>query len=161
MARQLDELDYYALLSVSRDASVDEIKAGFRAFARRYHPDRYAGDTQRTAAATRAYVRGTEAYRVLTHPEQRRAYDVSLGQGQLRLGPQPIGRSGRPGTAEGQGEGIPVRARPFVARAEQALAAGDLKQARLHYQIALQHDPQSGALKKKLADVEAQLRAST
>ncbi|MET0386355.1 MAG: J domain-containing protein [Polyangiales bacterium] len=155
---QLDELDYYALLGVAPDATIDAIKAGFRDFARRYHPDRFAGDTQRTADATRVYVRATEAYRVLLHPEQRRVYDESLREGQLRLGPQSNRRSQRPVSGTPQGDAVHARARPFLARAEQALASGDRKQARLNLKIALQHDPGSVLLREKLAEIEASLK---
>jgi curved DNA-binding protein CbpA len=162
MARHLDELDYYALLGVPADASVDAVKAGFRELARRFHPDRFAGDAARTTEATRIYMRATEAYRVLTQPDQRRIYDASLPQGQLRMPPQgsAAARSQRPSQSSSRPEPVQSRARPFVARAEQALAAGDLKQARLHFQIALQHDPGSALLRNKLTEVESRLRNS-
>jgi DnaJ-class molecular chaperone len=157
MSQRLDELDYYALLGVAPEAGVAEIRSGFHAFARRYHPDRFAGDAARAAEATRIYRRGTEAYRVLSHPEQRRCYDEQRKQGKLRMDPQvassvrPSGRSGAPTDA------VHTRARPFLARADQALAAGDLKQAKLNYQIALQHDPGSELLRQRLAEVESRL----
>ena len=51
---RLDQLDYYTLLGAKRDASLDEIKAAFRVFARRYHPDRHAGGSEeKVARATR------------------------------------------------------------------------------------------------------------
>jgi curved DNA-binding protein CbpA len=150
MALPLDELDYYALLGVSADASVSDIKAGFRAFALRYHPDRHAGDEE----AARIYRRGTEAYRVLTQPQQRRCYDEQHKQGKLRMEPQVAG-SVRP--RSGVPDAVHARARPFLARADQALAAGDLKQAKLNYQVALQHDPGSELLRQRLAEVESRL----
>lgn len=167
MARQLDELDYYALLGVAPDAAADAIKAGFRAFARRFHPDRHVGDLQRVRDANQIYLRGTEAYRVLMDPEQRRSYDDCLRAGVLRLAPRALGAgnqsqraSGPAGPAGGSRASVPARARPFVARAEQALARGDLKQARLNYQVALQHDPNSALLRNKLAQIEGQLKSA-
>jgi curved DNA-binding protein CbpA len=149
MALSLDELDYYALLGVSHDASLSDIKAGFREFARRHHPDRFAG----AAEAARIYRRGTEAYRVLTHPQQRSLYDQQVKQGKLRLEPQAAA-SVRP-VRSGVPEPVHARARPFLARADQALAAGDLKQAKLNYQVALQHDPGSELLRQRLAELES------
>ncbi|HET8934551.1 MAG TPA: DnaJ domain-containing protein [Polyangiales bacterium] len=149
MALQLDELDYYSLLGVTADASISDIKAGFRAFALRYHPDRFGGDEE----AARIYRRGTEAYRVLTHPQQRRCYDEQYKQGKLRMDPQT--GSARP--RSGGPDAVHARARPFLARADQALAAGDLKQAKLNYQVALQHDPGSELLRQRLAEVESRL----
>lgn len=162
MARSLDELDYYTLLGVSSEASIDAIKAAFRTFARRFHPDRFAGDAQRVAEATRVYLRATEAYRVLSHPEQRRTYDELRRQGHVRMDPQAARRSLRPSMPPGHGVSSvppPARVRPFVARAEQALGTGDLKQARLNFQIALQHDPGNELIRQKLAEVEAQLKS--
>lgn len=156
MSLRLDELDYYALLGVGPEASLAEIKAGFRAFALRYHPDGFAGDQQGVADATHIYLRATEAYRVLSHPQQRRCYDEQYKQGKLRMDPQtaaslrPSGRSGVP-------DAVHARARPFLARADQALSAGDLKQAKLNYQIALRHDPNSELLQQRLAQVDSQL----
>jgi len=161
MARSLDELDYYALLGIPSEANLDAIKEAFRSFARRFHPDRFAGDAQRMAEATRVYTRATEAYRVLTHPEQRRTYDELRRQGQLRMDPQAARRSLRPSMQPGRGASSvppPARVRPLLARAEQALAAGDSKQARLHFQIALQHDPGNELIRQRLAEVEAQLK---
>ena len=156
MGIELDQLDYYALLGVTPAASLAEIKAGFRAFARRYHPDLFAGDARNIAEAAHIYRRATEAYRVLTHPQQRRSYDEQLKLGKLRLDPQAAG-SVRPSVRSGQPDAVHTRARPFLARADQALAAGDLKQAKLNYQIALQHDPNNDLLKQKLAEVENRL----
>lgn len=156
MGIELDNLDYYALLGVPPDASLADVKAGFRAFALRYHPDRFAGDAGNVAEATRIYLRATEAYRVLTHPQQRRAYDALIKQGKLRLDPQTA-ESARPSGRSGQPDAVHTRARPFLARADQAMAAGDLKQAKLNYQIALQHDPTSELLRQKLAEVETRL----
>ncbi len=42
---RLEELDYYTLLGVERDADPSQIRKAFRAFARRYHPDRHAKTT--------------------------------------------------------------------------------------------------------------------
>jgi curved DNA-binding protein CbpA len=156
MARRLDELDYYALLGVPRDASVDSIKAAFRGFARRYHPDRHAHDAEAQAKANRIYRRATEAYRVLTHPEQRRAYDEQLAQGGLRFDPERAWQSMRPSAAPPSEPS--AKARPFLAKAELAMRAKDYKQARLHLQIALQHEPGNEVLVRKLAELDAQLK---
>ncbi len=158
MAKRLDELDYYALFDLPHDASADAIKLAFRAFARRYHPDRHADDPDGGARAGRIYRRATEAYRVLTHPEQRRAYDQQLAQGKLRFDPEQAWQSIRPSVPPGQADVHSSRARPFLAKAEQAIRAKNWKQARLHLQIALQHEPGSEALLRKLAEIEAQLK---
>ena len=64
--------DYYELLQISPNADPDMIHRVYRLLAQRYHPDNTAsGDEQAFRAIT-------EAYRVLSEPEKRAAYDVNL-----------------------------------------------------------------------------------
>ena len=35
----MEKRDYYEILGVSKDASVDDIKRAFRRLAKKYHPD--------------------------------------------------------------------------------------------------------------------------
>ena len=149
----LDELTYYDLLGVEPSVGVDTLRQAFHDFARRYHPDNHTDDPARLARATEIFRRGTEAYRVLLDPELRSAYDRALERGETRLraGTEPR-RGGRRGRALGP------RARPFFAAAEQALRAGDRRGALLKLRIALQHEPGSELLRRKLAELEADLK---
>jgi hypothetical protein len=64
--------DYYELLQISPNADPDMIHRVYRLLAQRYHPDNTTtGDEQ-------AFRSITEAYRVLSEPEKRAAYDVNL-----------------------------------------------------------------------------------
>lgn len=63
--------DYYEVLGVSRDASVQEIKKAYRRLAMKYHPDRNPDDEQADAKFKEA----SEAAEVLTDEEKRAAYD--------------------------------------------------------------------------------------
>lgn len=63
--------DYYEVLGVSRDASLDEIKKAYRKTAVANHPDRNPGD----AAAEDRFKEAAEAYEVLANQEKRQAYD--------------------------------------------------------------------------------------
>ena len=67
------DIDYYALLGVTRDSSETEIRERFRALAREAHPDRAPRD--RKAEAEAKFQDLTEAVNVLTNPERRKAYD--------------------------------------------------------------------------------------
>ncbi len=63
-------MTHYALLGVDADADEATLKAAYRAAARRAHPD-VGGDSAEAAALT-------EAYRVLSDPVTRAAYDHRL-----------------------------------------------------------------------------------
>jgi molecular chaperone DnaJ len=63
--------DYYEVLSLSRDASPEEIKKAYRRLAHKYHPDRNAGASE----AEERFKEAAEAYEVLSTPEKRQRYD--------------------------------------------------------------------------------------
>jgi molecular chaperone DnaJ len=65
------KVDYYEVLSVSRDASDSELKSAYRKLAMQYHPDRNPGDH----TAEEKFKECSEAYSVLSDPEKRAAYD--------------------------------------------------------------------------------------
>jgi curved DNA-binding protein len=63
--------DFYSVLGVSRDASADEIQRAYRKLARTYHPD-----VNKDPAAEERFKQISEAYDVLSDPNQRRRYDA-------------------------------------------------------------------------------------
>ena len=65
-----DFVDYYELLQLSSGADSETIERVFHYFAKKFHPDnKDTGDTDRFRLIV-------EAYRALTDPETRAAYDV-------------------------------------------------------------------------------------
>lgn len=69
---------YYELLEIATTAPAEEVKRAFRRQIARYHPDKvqHLGEEFQRIAAERAMAI-TEAYRILSDPEQRAAYDLS------------------------------------------------------------------------------------
>ncbi len=64
--------DYYELLQISPNADPDMIHRVYRLLAQRYHPD------NGTTGDEKAFRAITDAYKVLSEPEKRAAYDVNL-----------------------------------------------------------------------------------
>jgi len=79
--------DFYALLGVAKDASIDDIKKAYKKQAIRYHPDKQSGksDVERQAAEEK-FKAVAEAVEVLTDPDKRAAYD-RYGEEGLKAGP--------------------------------------------------------------------------
>src|SRR5262245_52836921 len=64
----------YHVLGLSREASEQQVKAAFRALARRFHPDVNAGDQ----IAEQRFKEVNQAYETLADPKARVAYDRAL-----------------------------------------------------------------------------------
>ncbi|WKZ33575.1 MAG: molecular chaperone DnaJ [Thermodesulfobacteriota bacterium] len=67
----MDEKDFYKILGVSRDATVDEIKKAYRKLAHQYHPDKHAGDKEKEDR----FKLINEAYETLKDPQKKANYD--------------------------------------------------------------------------------------
>lgn len=80
--------DYYQILGISRNASLDDIKKAFRTLAQKYHPDKNPGNK----TAEEKFKDINEAYQVLSDPEKKEQYDR-------------FGFVGRPGPEQGPGAG--------------------------------------------------------
>ncbi len=164
---RLDQLDYYTLLGVSEEASIAQIKVRFREFARKYHPDRFAGASpEKMEQANRIYRRGSEAFQVLTDPRTRAAYDSALEQGSLRLDAEAQDRALAPPRAK-EAKPAPVRS-PILSPQAQALyrhavdasRKGDWLSAWRALKAANEVEPRNEFLETRFAQVEARLRTT-
>ena len=66
-----EEVDYYEILEISRNADKNEIKRAYRKMAKKYHPDKNDGDKE----AEHMFKLCNEAYQVLSDDEKRAIYD--------------------------------------------------------------------------------------
>src|ERR1700679_677854 len=67
----VEKIDYYELLSVSRTCGDQELKTAYRRLAMQYHPDRNPDNP----AAEEKFKQASEAYQVLSDPQKRSVYD--------------------------------------------------------------------------------------
>jgi molecular chaperone DnaJ len=95
MNREWIDKDYYQVLGVAKEADAEAIKRAYRKLARKFHPDANQGDS----AAEERFKQVSEAYGVLSDPEQRKEYDevrrlVESGayRGGFDGGPGPFGQ---------------------------------------------------------------------
>lgn len=79
--------DYYKILGVSRDATEEQIKKGYRKMALKYHPDK-----NKSPNAEEKFKEISEAYDVLSDKDKKVVYD-KYGEEGLKAG----GGSGGPG----------------------------------------------------------------
>ena len=59
----------YDILGVEPDVSIEDIKKAYRQLAMKYHPDHHEG------IETTEFTEATKAYKILSDPEKRKAYD--------------------------------------------------------------------------------------
>jgi DnaJ-class molecular chaperone len=64
--------DYYSILNLEKNATLEEIKKSYKKLALQYHPDKNQGNSE----ATEKFKEVSEAYSVLSNDDKRRQYDV-------------------------------------------------------------------------------------
>jgi curved DNA-binding protein CbpA len=68
--------DYYQLLGLTPEALAAQIKRAFRQLSLKYHPDKTDNKSHHEL-----FLKVSEAYEILSSPESKRQYDVSIGVG--------------------------------------------------------------------------------
>ncbi len=127
--------DYYGVLGVSRDASAEELKRRYRQLVRTHHPD-VADDAE---AAHHRFIKIVEAYRVLSDPVQRRAFDALQA-----VAPPPV---------RTQSVQVEEQIGDWFRHAVHRLEEGDLSGAAAQCRKILGLDPQHAAAQAMLGDV--------
>jgi Ca-activated chloride channel homolog len=75
-----DELDYYAILGVPRNATEEDIRRAYRESALRLHPDKNEGPE-----ATELFLQINRAYELLSDLSQREKYDLELIEREAKM----------------------------------------------------------------------------
>jgi DnaJ-class molecular chaperone len=163
LSKIMDELDYYQILHLERDASVGDVKKAFHATSRTFHPDvnRHL-EAELLGQCSRISKRVTEAYCVLRDPRRRQAYDERLNrQGdesglRMQLAEAKAAHA-RQQTEERQGK--TPQGRQFHQKAMQDIERDDLPSAVQNLQMALTFEAGNDFFKEKLAELKAELKA--
>lgn len=115
--------DFYAVLGVPRNATVEQIKERFLQLAREKHPDRFSGaDKQR---AELEFQEITQAFNLLSHADRRRQHDLELTR--------PSQQRADPGET----------ARVFLQRGVKAYKGKNFIEAADNFTRATEADPKS------------------
>jgi Flp pilus assembly protein TadD len=142
------DIDYYALLGVSREATEAEIRERFRSLAREAHPDRVP--RWRRGEAEVRFQELAQAVNVLTNTERRKAYDFELSLA---------------GAAGGTGEGDAI-AQDYIAQGIAAYKEKRYTEAAGNFGLAIHRDPKDarahhylGLASSRAGDVRVAVRA--
>jgi ActR/RegA family two-component response regulator len=152
--RQLEQLDYYALLGISRDANPGLMRKAYYAMSRNLHPDRFtmAPLPSLIEAVGRVFKRQAEAYSILKDPDLRREYDQTLSAGDsVRLKQTERKSEGPRDAAIGIAN---PQARKFFSMAANAQAIGDYKSAQMNLKLALSLAPGDEQIMARLAELQ-------
>jgi Ca-activated chloride channel family protein len=69
----LDDRDYYSILGIARNATIEEIRQAYFEAAQKLHPDKNTA-----AGETELFLGAQQAYEVLSNPNRRAQYDATL-----------------------------------------------------------------------------------
>ena len=100
--------DYYLVLGITSDATLDEIKDAYRRLAKTFHPDHY-GDNHSPFLAVQ------EAYAILSDPIKRQTHDLE------RLSQK---KNWRPRTGDGIRSGPGKHIEPLIPEQKQPMDLG-------------------------------------
>lgn len=146
LTRLSEATDHYGVLGVRRSADAGEVKRSYHSLAKRFHPDRFHGESDKAlyARVESAFTRIAQAYETLKDRQSRSEYDLKLVAQEKRK-PLPVntappaaraGESDKTAQTEARTQ-APVHAEP------QSDAPRTVSQAEAKYQEGL-HALQQG-----------------
>ncbi|XP_069722426.1 dnaJ homolog subfamily B member 8 [Phaenicophaeus curvirostris] len=81
-------MDYYKVLGLQKSASQDDVKKSYHKLALKWHPDKNPSNKEEAEKKFKAI---TEAYKVLSDPQERSLYDRSVKESRPRRGRNATG----------------------------------------------------------------------
>ncbi len=161
---KLDQLDYFEVLQISREATPSDIKKAFYHESRNYHPDRfYQLDSKELKdQVNELYKRVTEAYYVLRDDTKRRKYVVDV------TGPERAQKLRFTETSEAETKaavkkeqeeqiGTHPKGRQFYQLGAADLEAGRWSSAERNLKMAMTYEPSNARYKEKLAEAQKKI----
>ena len=156
LVKLTDELDYYQILEVPRDAPASGIKNGYYAVSRRFHPDAnraLKGEVRRDLELVAKRV--TEAYSVLRDPRRRQAYDGQLDNDSRAVRMQLAEANSQAEKKAVQDHlGATPNGRRFFALARADIDRNDLDSAIRNLQMAITYEPANQFFQQKLKELK-------
>jgi uncharacterized membrane protein len=80
---------HYNHLKIEEDASIEDIRAAFKAYFLKFHPNKHGGNKQR---AKQVMLIVSEAYSILSNPQKRADYDSWIAKNRQNKEQELIGR---------------------------------------------------------------------
>jgi len=161
----LDELDYYKILLLDRDAPQADVDPSFRAVSRKFHPDRLArlNDEELKEKANDIFRLANEAYRHLKDPDTRARYDMGLADGNLRMSADGRSKAAKDAAAKNNPElaAKTPQGEKYFKMALKCWGDGDFRGAVMQIRFAIQFEPGNAVFEEWLEKAEvAQENAS-
>lgn len=161
----LDEVDYYQLLGVEQDATLDALQTAYFDLSLEFHPDRFfllrSGDLKEKIYFI--YRRVFEAYRVLADPNRRAAYDEMIAGKVEKRAPEQMREESSPATDVAKpADDLDVdaespRASALLDKAKAAYAVGDFNATRLYLSFARAYEKDNAMIVEALDRVTGQI----
>lgn len=154
LVKIMDELDYYQILHLDRDASQSDVKRAYFRSSRTFHPDanrRLEGELQSQSA--RISKRVTEAYCVLRDPRRRKAYDSQRDAGGTARMQLAEARATHARQESEERQGKTAQGRQFFQKAMADLESGNTAGAISNLQMALTFERDNAFFQERLAEI--------
>jgi DnaJ-class molecular chaperone len=161
---KLDQLDYFEVLQLPREATPGDIKKAFYRESRTYHPDRFYQLESKTLKdqVNELYKRVTEAYYVLRDDTKRRKYvaDITGPERAQKLRFTEASEAETKAAAKKEQEeqiGTHPKGRQFYQQGAADLEAGRWASAERNLKMALTYESSNARYKEKLAEAQKKL----